>query len=77
MQFVCEHCAVVSTATAYRVISEEAGVVLLDMIVCATCYLQATKLGLNTKKIDASDVFRIPRRISLTGNVTLRRDNAK
>jgi hypothetical protein len=62
MPFFCEHCAVLSKASAYRVISAEEGVVLLDMIVCDACYLEATNLGLEAKRIDPQAIFRSPRR---------------
>jgi hypothetical protein len=44
----------------YRVISEEAGVILLDMIVCHACFVQARDLGLQTEEIvsDAAQKLR-------------------
>ena len=47
---LCEHCGTGLAGSAYRVTSEEPGVMLLDMIVCNTCYLEALKLGLDIKK---------------------------
>jgi hypothetical protein len=49
---ICEHCDEVYQGTAYRVTSEEDGVVLLDMIVCYSCSIEARRLGLQTKEHD-------------------------
>ncbi len=49
---VCEHCDKKFPGTAYRVTSEEDGVVLLDMIVCHSCSIEARTLGLQTKEHD-------------------------
>jgi len=58
IEFVCEHCGKLETSS-YQVVSQEGGIVLLDMIVCNSCYLQAKNLGLDAKKIDLSDVCQI------------------
>jgi hypothetical protein len=55
MEFVCDHCGEVSMGKGYLVTSEESGVVLLRMIVCTPCYLQAKKLGLCAKEIGIHD----------------------
>jgi RNase P subunit RPR2 len=47
---ICEHCDKKFPGTAYRVTSEEDGVVLLDMIVCHSCSIEARTLGLQTKE---------------------------
>jgi hypothetical protein len=49
---ICEHCDEKFYGTAYRVKSEEDGVVLLDMIVCHSCSIEARTLGLQTKEHD-------------------------
>jgi hypothetical protein len=36
---------------AYRVTSEESGVMLLDMTVCYYCYIDAQRLGLHAEEI--------------------------
>jgi hypothetical protein len=59
MEFVCEHCGKLETSSVYQVVSEEGGIVLLDMIVCHSCYLQAKNLGLDAKEIDLSGVCQI------------------
>ena len=52
MDFVCRHCDKFVNGTAYRVISEERGVILLDMLVCASCATEAKKLGLEALKME-------------------------
>ncbi len=47
----CRHCDETITGKAYRVISEEDGVVLLNMIVCASCAAAAKSLLLHTEEI--------------------------
>jgi hypothetical protein len=49
---ICEHCDEVYQSTAYRVTSEEDGIVLLDMVVCYSCSVEARTLGLQTKEHD-------------------------
>lgn len=49
---ICQHCDKKFPGTAYRVTSEEDGVVLLDMIVCHSCSIEARTLGLQTKEHD-------------------------
>jgi hypothetical protein len=54
MKFLCRHCDQVKSGRPYRVVSkEEAGDILLDMIVCHSCYVQARDLGLNVEAIDS------------------------
>jgi len=50
MERICDHCRAFFAGKPYRVRSEESGVVLLDMIVCHYCYLEARKLGLHTEE---------------------------
>jgi len=51
MGWICQHCGAPFVDSAYRVKSEESGVVLLDIIVCQHCYVEARDLGLHTEKI--------------------------
>jgi hypothetical protein len=53
MRFFCQHCDAPAEGAAYRVKSEESGVVLLHLIVCQACSLEARKLGLHTEAIGA------------------------
>ena len=50
---LCDHCEGPLIGKAYRVISEEDGVRLLDMVVCHACYLEARKIGLETLELDS------------------------
>ena len=59
MEFTCDHCGEMSFGKAYLVMSEESGVVLLRMIVCTACYMQAKKLGLYAKEISIHDSPRV------------------
>ena len=49
---ICEHCDEVYQGSSYRVTSEEDGVLLLDMIVCHSCSMEARRLGLVTREHD-------------------------
>ena len=51
MKFFCRHCDQTVEEQPYRVISEEDGVILLDMMVCGPCYEQAQELGLYSEAI--------------------------
>ena len=55
MEFVCQHCDKLTMAPAYKVTSEEAGVILLEMIVCDSCCEEANSLGLDVKSITTGD----------------------
>jgi len=52
MGWLCQHCDAPFVDQPYRVKSEEAGIVLLDLIVCHRCHMQARELGLHTEKIE-------------------------
>jgi hypothetical protein len=48
----CQHCeGVLLSNKAYRVWTEDSGRILLDMVVCYACNLEAQKLGLNSDEI--------------------------
>jgi hypothetical protein len=51
MGWICQHCGAPFVDSAYRVKSEDSGVVFLDLIVCHGCYVQARELGLRTEEI--------------------------
>jgi hypothetical protein len=51
MGWICQHCGAPFFDSAYRVQSEESGVILLDIIVCEHCHVEARDLGLHTEKI--------------------------
>jgi hypothetical protein len=50
-ELLCDHCEGPLTSKAYRVLSEEDGVRLLDMVVCHACYLEARRIGLETAEL--------------------------
>lgn len=50
-EILCDHCEGPLTGKAYRVVSEEDGVRLLDMVVCHACYLEARRIGLETAEL--------------------------
>jgi hypothetical protein len=51
MKFVCRRCDHVTTQTPYRVTTEEGGIVLLNILVCASCARLARSLGLPVVKM--------------------------
>jgi hypothetical protein len=48
----CERCEEQGIGHSYRVISEDDGGRLLDMMVCYGCYMEAAQLGLDTETIE-------------------------
>jgi hypothetical protein len=54
MDLICEHCDEAIVGNAYRVTSEEDGILLLDMIVCSLCCLEAKRLQLHTEVMDSA-----------------------
>ena len=51
MNHICRHCDETIIGKRYRVVSEEDGVVLLNMVVCASCAAVAKSLLLRTEEI--------------------------
>lgn len=51
MEFVCRRCYHMTKQNPYRVTTEDAGVVLLNMVVCSSCARLAKRLGLPAVKI--------------------------
>jgi hypothetical protein len=51
---ICEHCLQPTTGKVYQVISEDAGVVTLNMVVCSVCSREAKELGLKTTDLDSA-----------------------
>jgi ribosome-binding protein aMBF1 (putative translation factor) len=52
MDLTCEHCGALIVGKAYRVTSEDAGITLLDMIVCSLCFEEAKRLHLRAEEVD-------------------------
>ena len=48
----CQHCGESIVGNAYRVISEDQGITLLDMIVCSLCFMEAKRLRLRTEEVN-------------------------
>jgi hypothetical protein len=67
MDRICQHCGKLNLGNAYRVTSDDAGITLLDMIVCSLCFMEAKRLRLHTEEINlrskqASDRNRVSHR---------------
>ena len=54
MEFVCRRCNHITKQKPYRVTTEDGGVVLLNMLVCASCARLAKSLGLPTVKMESA-----------------------
>ena len=55
-ELFCDHCERTLRSTAYRVISEDPGGVLLNMLVCHPCNQKARELGLETREINLDEL---------------------
>ncbi len=53
----CDHCERALTSKACRVISEDPGGILLDMLVCQPCNQKAQELGLETREINLEELY--------------------
>ena len=53
MGFICRRCDRMTKRERYRVTTEDAGVVLLNMVVCSSCARLARKLGLPAVKMES------------------------
>ena len=51
MASICQRCHRITQQELYRVTTEDAGVVMLNMLVCSSCARLAKKLGLPTVKM--------------------------
>jgi hypothetical protein len=54
MEFLCEHCERTIGSQPFQVTSENAGIILLNLIVCAPCAEQAVNLGLKVTQLTLS-----------------------
>ena len=59
----CDHCESIIFNKAFRVQTQDRGLILLDMIVCDTCNLEAKNLGLKTDELE-----NLEPKAELTGN---------
>jgi hypothetical protein len=55
MEFVCRRCSHF-TKTPHHVTTEDAGVVLLNMLVCPSCARLAKRLGLPVVKMESAKI---------------------
>jgi hypothetical protein len=51
--FQCDRCAEYFAGDSYRVTSAADGAIVLDMVVCYDCWVEASQLGLNTEPLEA------------------------
>ena len=56
-ELFCDHCERTLTSKAYRVISEDPGGILLNMLVCHPCNQKALELGLETREVDLNELY--------------------
>ena len=67
MSFICRRCDRITKQKLYRVTTEDAGVVLLNVLVCSSCARLAMKLGLPTVQMEsAKSAERIKRKSGMT-----------
>ena len=52
MNHTCQHCGEFIVGNAYRVMSEDQGIALLDMVVCSLCFMEAKRLHLHAEEIN-------------------------
>ena len=52
MNRACQHCGELIIGNSYRVTSEEDGIILLNMVVCSLCSMEAKRLGLHTEEVN-------------------------
>jgi hypothetical protein len=53
MSFICRRCNRITKQQLYRVTSEDAGMVMLNMLVCSSCARMAKNLGLPTMRMES------------------------
>jgi hypothetical protein len=73
MGWICQHCGAPFFDSAYRVKSEESGVILLDIVVCPHCHVEARELGLHTEEISVRKGSRAKNHKSSSKKPVLRR----
>jgi hypothetical protein len=54
MEFLCEHCERAVGSQPFQVTSEDADIILLNLIVCAPCAEQAVNLRLKVTELNLS-----------------------
>ena len=51
MNCECQRCGGLNSGKTYRVMSQDGGLILLDMTVCYYCFLEARRLGLTAENV--------------------------
>jgi hypothetical protein len=51
MNCECQRCGGLTNGKTYRVMSQDGGLLLLDLTVCYYCFLEARRLGLTAKNV--------------------------
>jgi hypothetical protein len=54
MESICRRCECITKEKLYRVMTEDAGVVVLDILVCSSCARLAKALGLSTAELQSA-----------------------
>ena len=72
MGFICRRCDRITKQRLYHVTAEDAGVVLLDMLVCSSCARLARRLGLPTVKMESTKRAKKIKRESVMTNLKQR-----
>jgi coenzyme F420-reducing hydrogenase beta subunit len=54
--YACERCQECLAGKTYRVLSENDGEKLLDMLVCHGCYIEASRLGLDAEAVEGGQI---------------------
>jgi len=61
MDFICRRCNHLTKEKLFRVTTEDAGVVVLNMLVCSPCARLATELGLPTVEVESGRTDKVRR----------------
>ena len=72
MGLICRRCDRITKQRLYHVTTEDAGVVLLNMLVCSSCARLAMKLGLPTVKMESAKRAEKIKRKSVMTDLTQR-----
>ena len=57
MNCECQRCGGLNSGKAYRVMSRDGGLILLDMTVCYYCFLEARRLGLTAENMPGDSYY--------------------
>ena len=73
MAFICRRCDRITKRELYRITTEDAGVILLNMLVCSSCARMAKKLGLPVVKMEPAKRAEKIKRASVMTDLKQRR----